>query len=144
MSGGMITTSTAVETMGDETGFTLVEVIAAFAILALAFGVLMTVISNGLRQSAQAERAAEASAVAQSLLARVGTEVVLATGQRSGRNDNGLSWRLRTDPYREAGERPQGPIYAYRVTAEVLWQDGVQNRSVTLSTLRLGPGEPAR
>jgi len=103
----------------------------------------MTVMSDGLWRSAQAEIEAEAGSLAASLLAEVGSEARLQTGARTGQYDNGLSWQLRTEPYADPGTG-QGPIAAYRVTAEVSWHDGRKQNSVALSTLRLGPTEPAR
>ena len=126
-----------------EAGFTLVEVIAAFAILAFAFSILLAVISDGIWRSAQAEVEAEAGSLAASLLARAGTDV-LTTGERTGRYDDTLRWRLSTEPYGDAGDETQGPIGAYRVTVEVFWHNGLRERSLVLSTLRLGPREPAR
>jgi general secretion pathway protein I len=119
-----------------ESGFTLVEVIAAFAILALSFSLLMGVVSDGLRRAGDAETEAQAGSLAQSLLARAGTEIAL-TPELTGRLDNGLSWRLRVEPFAEAGE--PSPVAAFQVTAEVFWRVGAQERSLALSTLRLGP-----
>ena len=126
-----------------EAGFTLVEVIVAFAILALALGVLMFIISDGIQRSAQAELAAEAASLAQSLLAQAAAETPLRSGERAGQFDDRRRWRLRTEPYAGAGD-PQGAIGAYRVTAEVFWHDDTRERSLALSTLRLGPREPPR
>jgi general secretion pathway protein I len=126
-----------------EAGFTLVEVIAAFAILAFAFSILLGVISDGIWRAAQAEIEAEAGTLAASLLAEAGTEAVVTSGERVGQNRDALRWRLRTEPY-GGGDESQGPIGAYRVTAEVFWRNGVRERSVSLSTLRLGPREPTR
>jgi len=132
------------ESHDGEAGFTLVEVIAAFAILALAFSVLLAVISDGLRRSAQAEIEAEAASLAQALLAQAGTEAALQPGERAGEPGNGLRWRLRMEPYGDAGDTRQRPVAAYHVTAEVFWRDGLQERSLALTTLRLGAPEPTR
>jgi len=126
-----------------EAGFTLVEVMVAFAILALAFGVLMFVIQDGIQRSAQAELEAEAASLAQSLLAQAGAEAPLRSGEQAGQYDGGRLWRLRTEPYADGGD-PQGAVAAYRVTAEISWHDGAKARALALSTLRLGPREPPR
>jgi general secretion pathway protein I len=119
-----------------ESGFTLVEVIAAFAILALAFSVLMGAVSDGLRRAGDAEIEAQAASLAQSVLARAGRETPLQAGETSGQGDNGFAWRLRTEPAADAGEG--SPVAGFLVTAEVLWSDGARERSLSLSTLRLG------
>lgn len=121
-----------------EAGFTLVEVIAAFAILALSFSVLMSVMSDGLSRSGGAAIEAEAGSLVQSLLARAGTETALKPEENTGQTDRGLRWRLSMTPYGEAEAAPH--TAAFRVTAEVFWRDGFRDRSLALSTLRLGAG----
>jgi general secretion pathway protein I len=121
-----------------EAGFTLVEVIAAFAILALSFSVLMSAMSDGLRRSGGAAIEAEAGSLVQSLLARAGTETPLKAEETTGQTDGGLRWRLTMTPSGEA--EAASPVAAFRVTAEVFWRDGFRHRSLALSTLRLGPG----
>ena len=127
----------------DEAGFTLVEVIATFAILALALSVLMSAISDGLRRSARSEMEAAAGALAQSLLAKAGTEMALGTGARDGQQD-GLLWRLQMAPFGDSSEQQHWPVGAYLVTAEVHWRGTSGDRSLTVSTLRIGPKEQAR
>ena len=129
---------------GEEAGFTLLEVVAALAILALSLGVLLGLLSDGLRRTGQAEAMAEAGSLAQSLLARVGTELPIQPGVTAGELPNGVRWRLQMEPYGDAGDRRAWPVDAYVVSAEIAWGDGAQERSVTLTTLRLAPKEPAR
>jgi general secretion pathway protein I len=132
-------TVTMIAEREDEGGFTLVEVIVALAILALSATVLFNVISNALQQEAQAQSIAEASSLAQSLLARVGTELPLAAGESTGAAESRFQWRLHTEEYGEPTDRQRWPVAAYQVSAEVRWRDGAQDRSVALTTLRLGP-----
>lgn len=118
-----------------ERGFALIEVIAALAILALALGVLLDTISGGVLRSDRARRLAEATATAQSLLAKIGSEMPMApaTGELTG----GLRWEVRVEPYGEAGARADQPVSAAVVRVQVSWNDYAQD-SVTLTTLRLG------
>jgi len=97
------------------------------------------VISNGVVQTGRAEAAAEAASLAQSLLAEAGTSTPLASGQWGGQFDNGLRWRLRMEPYVGTSDPQQLPASAYRVSAEVFWHDAGEQKSVVLTTLRLGP-----
>lgn len=127
-----------------QAGFTLTEVVAALAILALSLSVAWSLISNGIRQTGDAETLAAAGSLAQSLLDEVGAGVPLQAGETAGQFPNGLRWRVRTEAYGNGADRQQWPVGAYRVSAEVFWGDGVRARSVALSTLRLGPKEPAR
>jgi general secretion pathway protein I len=78
-------------------GFSLVELIAAFVIFALAFGVLMQILTSSLRNTAQSTDYTRASLWAQSLLDTEGVGETLQEGDRSGKFDDRYSWRLRTN-----------------------------------------------
>src|SRR5215471_21428950 len=116
-----------------EAGFTVVEVVVALTILALALGVLLNVMSNSVRQTGRAETVAEAGSLAQSLLAEIGAELPLRDGQITGQSDRGFRWRVQIDAYGDGTDRREWPVAAHRVLAEVLWSDGLQERSVTLT-----------
>jgi general secretion pathway protein I len=133
-----------IERPDSEAGFTVVEVVAALTILAVALGVLLNIMSNSLRQIGRAETVTEAGALARSLLAKIGTELPLRDGQITGQADHGLRWQVHIEPFGDAGDRREWPVVAHHVLAEVLWRDGLQQRSIVLTTLRLGPKEPIR
>ncbi len=124
---------------GSAAGFTLVEVIVALAILSVGLGVLLGSISGSLRQTAQAARMAEASTLAQSLVAEVGTELPITSEERTGEFPNGYRWHLQMLPYGSAEERQEWPVGAYVISTEVAWEEGADRRSYALTTLRLGP-----
>jgi general secretion pathway protein I len=124
-----------------ERGFTLIEVIVALAMLSIGLSVLLGLISNGLRQAKAAEKAAEASTLAQSLLAEVGTDRPVKQGAFEETMPNGFRWHLRIQPYGAAAEQEGLPVGLYLVSTEVEWQDGAEQRSFALKTLRLGPAE---
>lgn len=121
----------------DEAGFTLVEVIFALAILALSLSVLLSVISNGIRQTDRAQGLAQAGLLAQSLLAKVGTEVPIQEGGTAGESPGGFRWQVLIEPYGDAADREGWPVAAYAVSIEVRWGEPSQERLVTLTTLRL-------
>jgi general secretion pathway protein I len=122
-----------------EAGFTLLEIIVALAIVTLSFSALLSVISRGVGQTTQAETLATAGSLAQSLLAQLGTEVPIQPGQSGGELAGGFHWRLRVEPLGDATQPQNSSVGAYRVSADVFWGEGVQARSVNLTTLRLGP-----
>jgi len=123
-----------------EAGFTLVEVIVALAILSIGIGVVGGLISSSLRRTAAAERMAEAGSMAQSLLAEVGADLPIESGERNGQFPNGYLWHLKMQPYGSPAERGEWPVGAYVISTEVEWQDRSQRRSYMLTTLRFGPG----
>jgi general secretion pathway protein I len=124
-------------------GFTLVEVVVAIAILALMAGVIFRVNSDSIRNIHRADALADASALAQSLIAKVGTEIPLREGETRGRSGTGLQWRVQMKRYGDATDRAQWPVAAYTVMAEVTLRDSPDTQPVALMTLRLGPKEAA-
>ncbi len=125
-----------------QAGFTLVEIIVALAILALCLGVILPALSDALRRTGEAEAQAEAASLARSLLAEAGSAVPLSDGEAAGQFDNGFRWRLQVSPYGASNQ--SGPVRAYTVTAEVFWDDRRQERSLALTTLRLGANTVGR
>lgn len=122
-------------------GFTLIEVLVAFAILALALGVLLQVFSGGLENARVSEAYTTAALLAESKLAAVGAEEPLAEGQSEGRFDDRFRWRVDVRPYEEgrsgAADPDAWPVSAFEVAVTVSWDQGDEERSVSLSTLRL-------
>lgn len=81
-------------------GYTLLEVIVAFALLALALGLLLGTLSGGVRQVRAADAATRASLHAQSLLAEMDMQAPLAPQHRQGKFEQGrYSWQLDVRPW---------------------------------------------
>src|SRR5690606_7995633 len=81
-------------------GYTLIEVLVAFAILALALTLLLGGLSGASRQVRWADDAGRASLHAQSLLDDVGVGTVLQEGHRDGVFEQGrYRWSLDVEPY---------------------------------------------
>jgi general secretion pathway protein I len=129
--------------MRRDRGFTLVEVVVAIAILALMAGVIFRVNSDSIRNIHRADALANASVLAQSLIAKVGTEIPLREGETRGQSGAGLRWLVEMKRYGDATDRARWPLAAYTVTAEVTVRDGPDTKPVALMTLRLGPKEAA-
>jgi general secretion pathway protein I len=75
-------------------GFSLVELIAAFVIFALAFGMLMQILSGSLRNTRQSADYTQAALWAQSLLDIQGVGETLRDRDDGGNFDDKYSWRL--------------------------------------------------
>ena len=80
-------------------GFSLLEILVAFSILALSLGVLMQIFSGSLRNADVTRDQAQAVALAQSLLASAGVETTLAPGESAGVLDDKFRWLLRVSPF---------------------------------------------
>lgn len=121
-------------------GFSLLEVLVAFAVLALSLGVLLASFSTALRSASLSEAYTEAALLAESRLNAVGREGRLEPGVEEGIHD-GYRWRVAVSPYEraEAGGRDV-PVTPYRVEVTVHWREGVRERKVALTSLRLAGG----
>jgi general secretion pathway protein I len=113
-----------------DSGFTLLEVMVAFVIAALASLVLYQAGFSGAAETATAARYQEAVVRAQSRMASIGTLTPLRPGQFSGDDGGGFHWWLTIAPEESAGKLT---LYLVQVT------EGFGTRHVTLATERLGP-----
>ncbi|MEO8364753.1 MAG: prepilin-type N-terminal cleavage/methylation domain-containing protein [Pseudoxanthomonas sp.] len=88
-------------------GFTLIEVVVAFALLALALTFLLASLSGAARQVRIAGDSSRATLYAQSLLAQVGVGETLQPGRRQGNFNAGrYRWVLDIAPYVDPLKRP--------------------------------------
>ena len=124
-------------------GFSLLEVLVAFSVMALCLGVLLRIFSGDGRLAGLAEGHSRAVVLAQSLLAKAGVETPLRPGESAGDIDEEYSWRIRVTPFIPAGEPlPENQAFKpYWVEVTVEWGDDEELRSFSLGTLRLA-GEP--
>lgn len=124
-------------------GFSLLEVLVAFTILALSLGVLMQVFSQALNAASLSGTYGRATALAEAGMDLVGIDIPLESGLRSGETEDGLQWRVQVTevPIADllAGE---APLPAYLVSSEVTWESVRGTRRVSLVTLRLGDTFP--
>jgi len=128
-------------------GFSLLEVLVAFTLMALIVVVLMRVFSGGLQGISLAEDYARASSIAESMLARVGADVEVKEGNTTGEVAGRYRWTIAVVPQRDeqaaaqqAGQIQQMlPVMLHRVDVTVLWEEYGRERRIQLSTLRLGP-----
>ncbi|TVR58822.1 MAG: prepilin-type N-terminal cleavage/methylation domain-containing protein [Candidatus Competibacteraceae bacterium] len=124
-------------------GFSLLEVLVAFAILSISLGVLLQVFATGLRNAGMADDYTRATLYAESILAAIGREAPPSAGVREGPIDDQFSWRSTVGEYTDGLPDPERTqVLAYRVSVEVFWPGPAQIRSVMLETLRLAPLEP--
>jgi general secretion pathway protein I len=87
---------------GRQRGYTLIEVIVAFALLALALTVLLGSLTNAARQVHWADGASRATLYAQSLLDQAGVGVPLQEGTRNGSFENErYRWTMDVRPHVE-------------------------------------------
>ncbi len=117
--------------------------LVAFGILALAIGPILQVLGDGMRAVSVAESYATATFIAQSKLEGLGIERPLEEGVDAG-FVGGFRWETSIRRHRQ-GEEPgaeEEQMVPFDVTVRVEWGSG--DRSVTLSTLRLGTAPEER
>lgn len=121
-------------------GFTLLEALIAFTILAVALAALLRAFGAGIGGLTRAEAYGTAALHARSKLEEVGSVLPIEPGSREGGFDDGYRWRVDISAYGdgEPETRTQAVLYAVDVS---VGQD--ETPLVTLRTVRLaGPPEP--
>jgi len=120
-----------------QAGFSLLEVVVAFAILALSLGLLIRIFSQALNTTALSGDYSRAATLAEARLNSVGVDIPIEPGSHSGESEQGLSWEVTIKPY-ELGDVAWEPVLEpLLVTSSVYWNDARGRRQVVLSTLRL-------
>ena len=113
-------------------GFTLVEALVAFTLLAIVLGAVATATSTGLAGLSRSEEAANRLHLGRSILAATGVETPLAPGETSGVLPSGDRWRLFISRVDAAEAAPPG-LYRAELT---LFDD--DRPALTLSVLKAG------
>ncbi len=120
-------------------GFTLIEVMAAFAVFALLFGLTLQILSTSMSNTRRAGDFTQAALWAQSVLDVAGLENMLEPGRTNGRFDDRFSWQMEVSEelmFDEVGFDPADlPIALYRVRLTVEWGEN-PTREAVFETLR--------
>jgi general secretion pathway protein I len=121
-------------------GFSLIEVLVAFVIMALTLSVLFQIFGTGLRTTDTADAYLQAGMLGQARLALAADHPPLRAGQQQGRFEGTpFGWEQRITPVDTVSlGLPAAEGFAtYRVTVRVSWRAGRGERELTLDTLRL-------
>jgi len=121
-------------------GFSLIEVVIAFMILALALGMLLSGLRVGLRGAERAAQANLALQYAESLLAEAGASVALSPGESRGEHEGGYVWERIIRPFPLA--TPIKGIAPFEVSVSVTPPG--QGGKVELVSLRIAIDERAQ
>jgi general secretion pathway protein I len=129
-------------------GFSLLEVLVAFVIAALALVVLYRAGLTGLLSTQAASHYEEATARARSHLTMAVHASPLVAGDWRGDDGGGFAWHLRVAPIASTAVQPVGaltlrgsasfPVTLYAVTVWITWRDGGGAREVRLDTEQIG------
>ncbi len=120
-------------------GFSLLEVLVAFAILALSLGVLLQSMIGSRRGLAAAEQRLTSISLAETLLERVGADIPLRTGNTKGNFElEPYRWTLSVQEanFNNSDPRQFGDLVAYDVAVSVFNAEH-PSQSVDVKTIRL-------
>ena len=118
---------------GRQRGLTLLELLVAFAIMALSLGVLYRIMGGSARSAGDIDRYQRAIVLAQSLLSlrdTVPEEGLQQTGESAG-----YQWRIVSAPFATGVSGPNIPPL-HEVGISIAWSEGERQRSFDLTTLR--------
>jgi general secretion pathway protein I len=133
-------------------GFSLLEVLAAFVILALVGTALFRLFSGALGNAALSDEYSRATLYAESRLAALGVETPLREGVQQGTSEDGYyAWTVKIEPY-TPGTTPEidGTVATmgvslWRLATTVRWPGAPgSERSVALATLKVAIKEPTQ
>lgn len=126
-------------------GFTLIELIAAFALMALALTLCLSVASRAYRQEAWSDANARAVLWAQSLSDDALAQPVVVGVQEGETPDHFFHWKREVTPWVD----PSGVVLAHgegagllEVRMQMSWMDGETTRSFSTRSLRLVRPKP--
>lgn len=108
----------------------------ALAILALSLGTLFQITSNSIAETARAEDTLQATVLAKSIVAQLGTSIPITAGEVAGSSGIGRNWKLQQIELPDVGGGDMFKRYKEVVTVE--WGAGKKVSSISLVTLRIG------
>jgi general secretion pathway protein I len=123
-------------------GFTLIEVMVAFAIFALSIGAIFEVFAGATRRAERARENEHLWLSAQSLLSEFRARPAPWPAEEEGPHDDAsgdVAWRVTVTPF-DADTNPDYPWKAYLVTVRVGSQSS--HRDVTLRSIELARAAP--
>lgn len=118
-------------------GFSLLELMVALAIMAIALGVLYRAVGGGARTVGDLSAYSRAVAIGESILQL--RDTVPPEGWNESGQWEGFRWSVASAPHDAA---PGNAVALHRVQVEVVWSDGLRERNFSLVSLR--PEQTAR
>jgi general secretion pathway protein I len=127
--------------VNNQQGFSLLEILIAFSILALSLGILLKIFSAGVNTAVVAEDYTAAVQIAESLMAKTGVETPLQNGRDSGLENDKYHWLVEVSPIVFNPEDIDATAITtalFKVRVIVSWgDDNVNGRRIELTTLKL-------
>lgn len=118
-------------------GSSLIEILAAFSIAAVALTLIYQIYSQGTKSAILGKEYTEAVAIAESRLDELGTSRELNTAPESGTTADGFHWAIEVKDYTLPNPNDSVnklPLKSVQVT--VSWKSRSKTRSITLQSLK--------
>ncbi|MGH8849663.1 MAG: type IV pilus modification PilV family protein [Casimicrobiaceae bacterium] len=130
-------------------GFSLLEVLAAFVVLALVGTALFRIFSGALGNASLSDEYSRATLYAESRLATLGVETPLRESTQQGTSEDGkYAWSASVVPDKPPGSTPDldaatdlMPVRLWRIGVTVSWAGPGGDRSIALTTDRVAARE---
>lgn len=113
-------------------GFSLLELLVAFAIMAMSLGLLYRVAGGSASHVSDAALHQHATWLAESLLNHQSS--VLASGWNEDGNSAAFKWQVRSQPYQSGINNPQA-VALHEIRLSIFWSDGSHPGQLDLVTL---------
>jgi general secretion pathway protein I len=127
--------------LNKQKGFSLLEILIAFSILAISLGILLKIFSAGINTAVAAEDYTAAVQIAESLMAKTGLESPLQAGEDSGTENEKYEWQVLVTPYLFNPENIDEMTITttlFKVKVIVNWDiKKTKRREIELTTLKL-------
>ncbi|MGZ8240939.1 MAG: type IV pilus modification PilV family protein [Methylobacter sp.] len=120
-----------------QAGFSLLEILIAFTILAFSLSILLNIFSTGANTAVVAEEYTAAVQIAESLMAKTGVETDLKTVESSGVENEKYHWQVFVTPFNlniENFDVQAIPATLFKVKIIIAWDN---DRQIELTTLKL-------
>lgn len=130
-----------VNSPSSQSGFSLLEVIVATAIVALVFVSMMEIFSNGLRSEGRADEYVTAMQQATRVMNDLWVNTLEAQASRNeGRFDDGMTWQTSVQAFRLPGEALDSsknlPMEKMILRVEVTWNSRGSEKKVQLQSIK--------
>jgi general secretion pathway protein I len=124
-------------------GYTLIEVVVAFALLAFGMSLLLGSLTNATKQVRASDEYGRAALHAQSILDQTGVGEALVVGERGGALENGrYRWEMSVTPYVDPSAPPRqteilGAPRLLQLDLTLRWGEAGPRQTLQLRSLRL-------
>lgn len=130
-----------------QSGFSLLEILVAFTIMAISVTVLLEIFGKNTQIAFHSQNYTQAVSLAESLLDSVGREEKFPDSNDAGVFDDRFHWNVNVTEYQPVEEDIDFdliPYQLYNVVVTVSWGQGDTQRLVKLSSLRIAKKELIR